>query len=108
MDDPDALAAVAARLGVPSLLSFLAHPARTRGEIVETGGLVAYGHRVAWHDAAAGLHTVRALIEHLSAQEGPRVGTGDRMGILVTLRALEAMVEKARRDGRRWHLAVSC
>jgi hypothetical protein len=54
MDDPDALAAVAARLGVPSLLSFLAHPARTRGEIVETGGLVAYGHRVAWHDAAAG------------------------------------------------------
>ena len=40
------------------------------------------------------------LIEHIAKQADISKAAASR--------ALEAMIETARRDGRRWHLAVSC
>lgn len=59
---------------------------------------------VVWHEAAAGLVTVRALLEYLRHDGG---GITDLEGVREDLETFERLLEKAAERGTRWHLSIN-
>jgi hypothetical protein len=100
----DALEKAAEAMKVRPLMGFFSAGAEEAAEFLGDGaeGLANLPPKQ-FHDAAEGLKTVRALIEHCTKNPG-NLKKAD--GILEDLRGFERVLTAAQRAGVRWHLAI--
>ena len=96
-DYSEALEKVADRLKIPSLMSFYGDDP----DIEESSRRKK--PKYTWHDASAGLATIRGLQAHL--QSKPKA-VSHSAAILEELKGFEAVLVKAEKKNIRWHLAV--
>lgn len=105
----DALERVALRLGVRPLIEFFSADENSMSLLIEEGGgnpdLMRRLPPPQWYGAGAGLATVQALVAALE-DDPQQLGT-EGTQVLGELQEYARVLDKTKRAGLRWHLAVS-
>jgi hypothetical protein len=91
------LSSAAMKLGVRELMSFFSQNPEEAAEFMEENAPALPPAQ--WFDPADGLTTVKALLAHFSGSPADAAVVGD-------LREFEAVLERLKAAGLRWHLAV--
>lgn len=93
---------LAAKTGVKPLMHFFSASAEDVGEFLDEANIDSVETMVEqWYSAEEGLKTVQKLIAAVGTESMER-----QADVIADLKEFEAVLERAQRDGVRWHLAV--
>lgn len=93
---------LAAKTGVKPLMHFFSASAEDVGDFLDEANIDPAATMVEqWYSADEGLKTIQELIAALDAER-----MGRQADVIADLKEFEAVLERAQRDGVRWHLAV--